>query len=121
MQSAIKTYFLVSNIVAAILLILAFEPLSETVEVINENAVPMLKQLQERYDEHVQANSEQRLRSDSGQAFAYIERLLTKAQTEALHTRTGLKIIVPWLLINSAVSWWCFRRQHGVTITAERD
>jgi hypothetical protein len=109
MQGPLKIYVLISNVVVAILLIVAFEPLTETVEVINQNAVPMLKQLHERTDKDVRANNEEGPRRDTGQTFAFIERLLAQAQTEASRTKAVLRILVPWLLLNAAVSWWCFR------------
>ena len=110
-------YLLLSNVVVGVLLIVTFEPLSETTEVINQNAVPLLKPLHEDNDKQLQAGNDKRLHNDNDQAFAYIERMLAKAQTEALRIRMEVRIIAAWFLVNAVLSWWCFVRQHRAGVT----
>lgn len=117
MQRTIKTYLVFSNIVAAILLIVIFEPLSETVEVVNEKAVPMLKQLQEPTDQQPQAANDQRHHDDNEQALAYLDRMLAKAQTRAARIKIELRVIAAWLLANAIVLWWRIGRVDGAAAT----
>ena len=98
MQRAIYRYLVFSNVIAAVLLLFSFEPLSETAEVANDKAVPILKQLH----------------GDHDQQLGYVEHMLASTQTQASRTRTVVRIIVAWLLVNAAVSWWCFRGQRPV-------
>jgi hypothetical protein len=52
------------------------------------------------------------LHGDHDQQLGYIEHMIASTQTQASRTRTVVRIIVVWLLVNAAVSWWYFRRRH---------
>ena len=96
MRQIIAKYLIVSNVVAAVLLLVSFEPLSETAEVANEKAVPILKQLHNDHD----------------QQLGYVAHMLATTESQALRTRMVIRIIVVWLLVNAVVSWRCSSRQH---------
>jgi hypothetical protein len=98
MRRAIYRYLVFSNVIAAVLLLFSFEPLSETAEVANDKAVPILKQMH----------------GDHDQQLGYVEHMLASTHTQASRTRTVVRIIAAWLLVNAGVCWWCFREQHRV-------
>lgn len=96
MRQIIAKYLIFSNVVAAVLLLVSFEPLSETAEVGNEKAVPILKQLHDDHD----------------QQLGYVEHMLATIESQALRTRMVIRMIVVWLLVNAVVSWRCSSRQR---------
>lgn len=94
MQRWIYNFFVLGNLVAAVLLIFSFEPLSETVEVANEKAIPILRQLPDQHDQQVN----------------YVERMLASMQTRATRARTVVRLIAAWLLVNAGFYWGLRRR-----------
>jgi hypothetical protein len=78
--------------VAAVLLILSFEPLSEKIGSINYGVTPLLKQL-------------------PPQQVGYVERMLSSADTQARRTRTVVQAVGAWLVVNAALLWWATKGQ----------
>jgi hypothetical protein len=111
MQRMIKAYLFLSNVVAAVLLIVTFERLSEAIEVINWHAVPVLKQTHDGNAKQVHVGGGQQLHNDDERALASLGRILAKAQAEAMRTRTEVRIIAAWFIGNVVLGWWCFGRQ----------
>jgi hypothetical protein len=95
MRRFIFKYLVVSNVLAAVLLLISFEPLSETTDVAYEKVPPLLKQLT----------------GDHDQQLGYVEHMLSTAQLQASRTGMVIRIVVIWLLANAVVLWRCFSTQ----------
>ena len=94
MPSSICKYFVVCNLLLALLLIFSFSPLSETVEVVSEKTAPVLKQL-------------------NNQNAALVAHLLDSIRAESGRARAAVWVAFAWLLVNAAVSFWLQRKIRG--------
>ena len=94
-------YFAFTNVIAAVLVLFSLEPLSETVEVTNEKALPILNQMRGEHEQQID----------------YVERMIASIQSTMTHTRTVIRVVAVWLCINAAFSWWCIGRQKRVRLT----
>lgn len=111
MQRAIKAYLIIGNVVAAVLLSSTSERLNETVQVINWHAGPVLKQTQDDNANQVHVGDGEHQQVENEKARASLERILEKAQAEAMRVMTEVRIIAAGLLVNAILfGWLCGRR-----------